>query len=469
MTLDRRNLLVGATAGGALLLRKPPASAQPGILRPEDFGARGDGLTNDTDAFGTLSQELNKRGGGTILLSRGKTYIVGRQVRNERRYFLSPLPIIRLEGLRFPLRIVGNGARLLAEPGLRFGVFNETTLRPSTLAQPNYQPQGIAAPYDAMIWISACLASIEIDQVELDGNLSQMIIGAGYGDTGHQLPGSGLVLTDNRLSEKVMDIYSHHHPLDGVIINGIEAKRGRSQFARLVVHYNGRQGISLVGGRAYDFIDCEFSQTGRSGIFSAPGAGVDIEAESKRIRDIRFRGCKFIANSGPGLLADQGDSEGVVCMDCTFVGTTSWSAWPNKPRIQFLDCTFVGAVASPYASGDPGLATQFKRCRFRDDPSLAPGGRVFFNDPSQSGPIVDLGGNGGTNVLFNRCIFELTHRGRLPWSTQAIYSDNIMSQASPETGYPRGHYRGRNVITGNVDLYSSAISGELTVNGRAIH
>lgn len=468
MALTRRIFLTAAVVGKALLALRSIELLRTNVLRPEDFGALGDGSTNDTSAFGALSQEVNRRGGGTIHLAKGKTYIVGRQMRNQARYFLSPSPIIHLEKLRFPLRIIGNGARLLAEPGLRFGVFDENSLLPLKSVQPNFRPNGISAPYDAMISISECLAPVEVMGIELDGNIARMSIGGGYGDTGHQLPGSGLILTGNRSGERISGVYSHHHPLDGIIINGAEDRLGRSAITNLVSRHNGRQALSLVGGRGYDLVDCEFGHTGRSVISSAPGAGVDIEAESKSVRDVRFLRCRFIDNFGPGLLADQGDTEGITCTSCTFIGTTSWAAWPNKPRIQFLDCTFVGAVSNAFSSRDPGLATQFKRCGFRDDPSLAPGGRVFFNDRSGGGPIVDLGGSGGTNVLFSQCIFDLTRRGRLPWTTQAIYSDNLMSQKSPETAYPRGRYLGRNVIHGAVDLYSSAISGDLFVNGRKI-
>jgi hypothetical protein len=466
MMLDRRDFLERAAFGATLLVPSANRSNSQGVARPEDFGARGNGKTNDTDAFAALSNYVNERGGGTVELAKEKTYIVGRQVRSAHRYFLSPLSIMRFERLRQPLRINGNGARLLAEPGLMFGIFDETSSKPLRLPRPNFRAQGIAAPYDAMIWVSDCLAPIEIRNLELDGNLERMIIGGGYGDTGHQLPGSGLVLADNESAELISNIHSHHHPLDGVILNGSAKRRGRSRFYRLITRYNGRQGVSVVGGNAQDFIDCEFSHTGRSALFSAPGAGVDVEAEGKQVRDVTFRHCRFIANAGPGLLADQGNSKRISCTNCTLIGTTSWSAWPNKPEMRFQGCEFVGAVANPFASADATEATQFHECLFRDDPALAPGGVVFFNDRTGSGPIVDLGGSGGNNVLFSGCTFRLTHRGRLPWSWHAIYADNIMSQASRETGYPRGIYKGRNVITGQVDLYSSTVSGELIVNGR---
>jgi hypothetical protein len=466
--LDRRSFL-GRAALGAVLLVPGRGPARGGSsIRPEDFGARGDGVTNDTDAFAALSDHVSKLGGGTVALAHRKTYLVGKQVRNSGRYFLSPRPILKFNGLRLPLRVVGNDARLVAAPGLKFGIFDETSLRPRTFPRPNYRPEGICAPYDAMIEVSDCIGAIEISGLELDGNVSGMIVGGPFGDTGHQLPGSGLILTNNRSTEIIIAVNSHHHPLDGMIINGSEHRQGRGRISRLRARFNGRQGLSVVGGKAYDLLDCDFSNTGRSKVFSAPGAGVDIEAEGKQVRDVNFLRCRFVANSGPGLLADQGNSEEITCTDCTFVGTTSWSAWPNKPSMRFAGCTFVGAIANPFASKDPLLATRFERCTFRDDPALAPGGQIFFNDVSGSGPIVDLGGNSGTNVLFSRCTFHLTHKGRLPWSQQATYADNVMSQASRETGYPRGRYLGRNIINGRVDLNSSIISGEVIVNGRRI-
>jgi len=42
------------------------------------FGAKGDGVTNDTDAFASMSTAIRLRGGGTVEL-RKTTYLVGRQ------------------------------------------------------------------------------------------------------------------------------------------------------------------------------------------------------------------------------------------------------------------------------------------------------------------------------------------------------------------------------------------------------
>ena len=59
--MDRRAFLVVTAAAGACSTR---LAAQSGtVLHPEDFGARGDGVTSDAPAFAALSAEINGRGG----------------------------------------------------------------------------------------------------------------------------------------------------------------------------------------------------------------------------------------------------------------------------------------------------------------------------------------------------------------------------------------------------------------------
>jgi hypothetical protein len=459
MNLDRRTFLATATAAAAA--PRLSAEAVP-VFRPEDFGARGDGITNDSDAFTALSKRVNARGGGTISLGPRKTYIVGRQHRGGIRAF-TPQPLLEMAGLTRPLIILGNGARLKAAPGLRFGAFDAVQDRPVHRPMPNYREADIASPYVGLIVVRDCRALIAISDVELDGSLPELRIGGPYGDTGWQIAGSGLFLVDNIASETITNVYSHHHGQDGAMIDGDPGKTARSRFSRLVCRSNGRQGLSLIGGRAYDFEDCEFSRTGRSAISSAPGAGVDIEAEGKKTnRDISFLRCKFIDNAGAGIVADSGDSSGVRFADCQFVGTTNWSAWPNKPNFRFERCTFAGTVVHPYPSHDPQLAAQFRDCRFTDDPSRSPTGKLFLPD----GPIVNMAES--DNVLFDKCKFELVDRGTLPWSWRATYRDCVMRQASPAAAMTKGKYLGTTTITGPVNLYGSMIVGILIVNGRAI-
>lgn len=151
---------------------------------------------------------------------------------------------------------------------------------------------------------------------------------------------------------------------------------------------------------------------------------------------------------------------------CTFVGTTSWAAWPNKPRFRFSNCSFLGALVHAHGDPDPARATQFHGCTFRDDPKLSPTGQVFTGR-GRSRPIAHLWRN--ENVLFNRCQFALTHDAVLPLSTPVVrYSDCVMVQASPARSRPKGTYLGVNRLTGNIDLTGSVVGGTVILNGRTL-
>jgi hypothetical protein len=331
---------------------------------------------------------------------------------------------------------------------------------------PNFKRDEIASPYRAMILIEGCQAPIEISDLELDGNIERLQIGGRYGDKGRQIPATGLLLIDNRQGESVIRVFSHHHGLDGAMIDGADRTAARSRFSHFVARHNGRQGMSIIAGRGYDFEDCEFSHTGRTVVTSAPAAGVDIEAEkSPPIRDLSFTRCRFIDNAGVGMVADSGDSEGVRFSDCLFVGTTSWSAWPKKPRFTFDRCIFVGAVVHAFADEDPARATQFKACRFTDDPRMSPTGKVFQGGKA-GGPIVNLARS--QNILFDGCSFDLHGLAVLPWSWRATYRNCTMSQRSSRTAKTKGKYLGRTVINGPVDLYGSMVIGTLILNGRLV-
>jgi hypothetical protein len=300
----------------------------------------------------------------------------------------------------------------------------------------------------------------------LDGNLAGLKIGGPWGDTGWQVRCLGVFLKDNSGHEHLARVHVHHHAQDGIQIDGLSNRMNSSLIEDCKSHDNGRQGCTIVGGRNYIFRNSRFRNTGKAGLISAPGAGVDIEAEGgKTVRNLRFESCEFSNNGGVGLLADQGDSEGAFFLDCRFIATTSWGAWPNKPGFKFVRCDFVGSIVNAHGDPNPNRAVQFYNCRFRDDPALSPTREVY--NAKDRHPIADF--PFAQNVLFKACRFELTHRAVLPWSSNLpIYEDCVMSQKETKVAYPRGVYRGRNRINGYVDLYGSRIIGELRVNDKVI-
>jgi hypothetical protein len=247
----------------------------------------------------------------------------------------------------------------------------------------------------------------------------------------------------------------------------LTARSPRFQVSLLdcVFDSNGRQGLSWVGGTGLLAERCRFSRTGRAGIMSPPGAGVDIEAELSVCRNGRFVDCQFSDNAGVGLLAEAGDIANVQFEGCTFVGTTNWSAWPKKPFMTFNDCTFVGALTNVFPSPTAAPATKFRNCRFRADPALSPTGRVH------GVYLADLGG-GAANVVMSGCEFDaLLPNVALPWSGGDVtYHDCRFRQVGAATSYPRGIYTGRSSIVsaGRVELDGSRVVGELTLNGRRV-
>ncbi len=310
-----------------------------------------------------------------------------------------------------------------------------------------------------MILIQNCTGDVSIENLELDGNVAGLLIGGPSGDAGWQLPADGVRLVNNSGSERIVDVHTHHHARDGILVIGLADRTTSSVFQAISSEYNVRQGCSMVGGRNYSFANSKFNHSGRTSFTSPPGAGVDLEAEFSPIRNISFTSCEFSNNVGAGMIADSGDTEGVTFDKCQFVGTTGWSAWPNKPLFSFTDCQFVGAVVHPFSDPDPARATKFFNCAFVDDPAFSPTGQVY--GPSQA--IVNLAIS--RNVLFDGCHFDLRSDTVLPWSWEANYNNCTMSQLSTELAHPKGTYTGVCTINGHAELYGAVIVGELTATG----
>lgn len=468
--LSRRALLAGGA--GALAASACGAAAEAGtVFTPEMFGAKGDGVTNDSRAFAALAAAVTRRGGGTVALRR-TTYIVGMQRRTmgpNAGFAYEPAPLLQFRRLPGPLTIRGNGAILRCPPGARFGAFDPLTGEPArSHPMPYLIPAARATPYEYMILAEECVGDVTITDLELDGNVGRMVIGGAYGDTGIQISGSGIFLRNNRGSEILRNIHSHHHPQDGLMIDGLDdpalAARVTRRAEAVTSEYNGRQGGSLVGGRGWTFSRCRFNHTGRGPVASAPGAGFDIEAEGdKTNRDHRFEDCEFADNYGCGLVADSGDSEGARFERCRFIGTTMWSAWPHKPLFRFDNCLFVGSAVRCYGDPDPRRVARFYDCTFTDDPKLSPTGKVY-REGRPDGALIDAGEN--DNPYFERCRFLAVGGAVLPWSIHASFVNCTMKQTSRSIGYPRGTYLGHNTIDGNVGLYGVQIRGELILNGK---
>lgn len=463
MRTTRRNFVAGTLAIGCA--PKAACAAVSQTFTPEMFGARGDGRTNDTRAFAALSAHINKLGGGTIAL-RPVTYIVGEQSQGGQLAF-TPSDILHLTGCPGPVVIQGNGGKLRAAPGLRYGGFDRSG-RPLPLSRSNLQLSNRAAPYSAMILIERCTGSIDISDIELDGNNGALHVGGQWGESGWEAATYGIWLQNIDGPARISSVHSHHHAQDGLIIMPNPNNSGAIFVTDVICDYNARQGCTVSSGRNISFQRCSFRHTGRAPpLFkNRPGAGVDVEAERGPIRNVSFSECEFSDNAGFGLVAGSGDSADISFATCKFIGTTNFAAWADKPGMRFNDCLFVGQVTHLYADPNPSRAAQFVGCTFTDDPSLSPTGQVFMAGGfgNNSAAIATP----GANVSFRTCHFRMVRGGLLPRSDGAIYEDCDMSQRSPAPSAPRGRYLGTDMIRGNAHLEGSDIQGQVSVNGQIL-
>jgi len=376
------------------------------VINVQDYGARGDGVSNDTLAFHAASQALQEAGGGTLVIPRG-TYIVGLQThgltpdhpnpgyRNTAVPYWKQHPIIELRNVDGVV-IEGNGATLRVADGLHYGGYDSVTGEPITeTPEPNvFNPQ-LAAAIGSLITINQS-SHIIIRDLELDGNVDKQDIGGIWSSHGRQLPASGIQLYNNRFV-RIENIHTHHHALDGIIIGWTNLTVDDPPTPHVLVNidseYNCRQGLSWVGGRGLTAINCKFNHTGRAVFGSPPGAGIDIEPEVSVCRDGRFVNCQFINNNGCAIVADSGDGGYTEFINCTIWGTTMWSVWASKPGLKFEDCTIHGSIVHGVGSDDPDLATQYRRCHFED---------VDYQDKGcyRSTALVI---HSGDNVLFEDC------------------------------------------------------------------
>lgn len=485
----RRALLLGtAMAAPVILYRFPRFWSSEGVAAPmraapvpQTAPVNTSGLTRfpvddfcdgtvrgNTAGLKALADAVMRARGGVISFTPRKEYVVGAQTFAPNGFGVWQFSkLLEIAGCTRPVVIQGNGARIKFANGLRFGTFDPRTGRPTKNKQPFYDQSQQSFPAYAMIGFADNSGPVVLQDIELDGNAAGFIYGGPFGDTGWQLPADGLTLANNSGGIRIENVRAHHFPRDGVHVldkAGPNSRSARAVFSNVAMENNGRQGLSMVGGRGYSFVNCKFNRTG-FGVpnRSAPGAGIDMEQETGIIRDISFVNCEFVGNHGAATLS-VGDVADVRYQGCSLSGP-GWAFWVGGAvRTVFEKCTFTGSGTNGGGNKNPALATRFVECLFTDNPRLMPRGVTTF----ASAYVPDLGG-GSENILFDRCRWEMTTaKAGLPYTySNTVYRDCTMKNtAGPSVTL--GRYLGNNVVTGPANLDGAIIVGRVLLNGRVL-
>lgn len=381
----------------------------------KDFGAIANSKQNCTAAFQKAADYLNTNGG--ILIIDPGIYILGRQ-RQTHSYtsgssFVND-SILLFRNAIYPIVITGYGATLKAADGLKFGSFNPVTGQKDSIRKEGNRSSYYASAFTFIAAIGC--ESIIIKGLTMDGNSGKLDIGPAFDNGGIQLSALGISVYGNK-KVNIEDCYIHHCALDAILIGWTGLKDTDPIYPHTIKNvkatYNGRQGISWVGGNNLTVINSEFSSTGKAinngkPVVSKPSAGIDIEIEESIIKNGNFINCLVNDNTGPGISSIGHDTYNINFKKCTFIGTTNSAAYPKSQGFSFDSCNFVGKVERIFGSADKRKAISFKNCYFTMDTSKSPNGKVF-------GDRCEF--YEGENVIFERCVFDAADR-RLPVFSQ---------------------------------------------------
>lgn len=312
-------------------------------VNASQFGALPITGINSTYAFQAASKYLSNIGGGKLVIPAGE-YTVGIQTVNTSSsspYYQdagNSMDFIGCSGLVVEFQ----GAKISTASGLRFGAFNPASGEPATVQTSSAAYSN--TPNNIMRFFQC--DNITIINPNLDGNLDNLIIGGGFGDTGIQIPHSGIRL-ESCSKYTVLNPTTNNFGLDGLYLT-----RGGAHNATIINHSsfgNGRQGCSLVGGTDVTFINPIWADTGRGQVYSLPGAGLDIEPNFQEVDNIHIINPSSYNNTGPALLSLIPDKvKGVTVSGGVLASTGSGRSVWDETGVRFSGVRIIGNVVKTH-------------------------------------------------------------------------------------------------------------------------
>lgn len=310
-----------------------------------------DGETNASAALRAAAGVMRILGAAILSFTPSKEYIVGEQEASTLNdYSWRPLDILNLGAFEGSFLIEGNGAKLKAADGLKFGAFNPGGGGPAAPALPFSNTAYLASPYEGMIRAEGYTGLLVIDDLVCDGNMAGLDLGGEWGDTGYQIKCAGLQIWPAPGGRtRMRTVTSHHHGTDGITFRGLVDSKGEEGITAILsdvtCNWNGRNGFSLTGGRGIIFERLTCNHNAKGPIATNPAYGFDNEPDNALYTDnITFINPEMMDNLNGGYGAGSGRISNVLIINPRFEdgGGTGYAFWLDKPGHVFQGGKIVG-------------------------------------------------------------------------------------------------------------------------------
>lgn len=255
-------------------------------LNVKSFGAKGDGKTNDYEAFIKAIDVINKRGGNCTLVIPPGNYLIDAITTVDKKY----------RDFEFDscsdISIIGSAAVINLKGGYNRAADRVAGVKKSFIRSDTYSIIAFSFINCKNVVLSGFEVNGNSDKITRD----QRVVEA---------PSHLLRIWESE-NVTVKNMYLHHGISDGICIGGKKKFSTNIKFTNVIAESNGRQGMSIVDARDAIFENCAFINTGiNNGQYGKhnPGAGVDIEPIRHSINgiktgNIKFIACRFENNSG---------------------------------------------------------------------------------------------------------------------------------------------------------------------------
>lgn len=350
------------------------------IINVKDYGAKGDGISNDYPALKNIFAMVSSKGSGEIYFPPGTYYIDNyhSQLGKTQDLTISNCSYLKIHGKDAVISVNGKFHRPATRTSGKGNTYSST--------------------YAVTPIIIRNSKNVIVENLEIRGNVQLTTKENKVAETGGRL-----LFVGECEGVTLNNLYLHHAQMDGLYIKGAK----NLVATNIVSSNNARQGMTIVELDGGKFINCKFINTGvTNGNYGkhGPSAGVDIEPNTKvqYVKNVSFFKCEFTDNLGAQILISNPVTTQNITFDSCHIEANENSAprtiIVNAQNVVFQNSTIICENGSIYPVWHKQYASStFRNCIIKSNRSAFV---AVENDLTKK-------------VAIENCIIEYTGKKRL--------------------------------------------------------